>query len=103
MTGMVVYANPGRQDAMPYVLDVQSGVLSALATRMVVPLRRCSGAQHHVLPRLMPRVRIEDQYYVLETAKMAAVPLRVLGAPLMVLEGIEQDVTTALDFLFHGF
>ncbi|MDO8318030.1 CcdB family protein [Rhodoferax sp.] len=35
-----VYANPSprMRDVYPYVVDVQSDLLSALATRMVVPL-----------------------------------------------------------------
>lgn len=36
-----VYANSaGKVDDVPYLLDVQSDVLSALDTRVVIPLRR---------------------------------------------------------------
>ena len=35
-----VYPNPGQNPQVPFLLDVQSDLLSVLDTRVVVPLRR---------------------------------------------------------------
>lgn len=100
-----VYRNSGPQTAdVPYLLDVQSEVLSALDTRVVVPLRRCSRfpASRHPA-NLMPVVTVENVECILETPKLAAVPVRILKTPVTSLAASRFEITAALDFLFQGF
>lgn len=100
-----VYRNNSQQAiAVPYLLDVQSEVLSGLDTRVVIPLRRRDSFPLARLPdNLMPIVVIEDLECVLETPKLAAVPLRILKAPVASLLADRFKITAALDFLFQGF
>lgn len=100
-----VYANPGAQSAAtPYLLDVQSDLLSGLDSRVVVPLRHASQFPAVKLPTtLMPTLTILGQPCLMETPKMAAVPLRVLKAPVASLASEQDRITAALDFLFQGY
>jgi toxin CcdB len=46
---------------------------------------------------------IDGIEYLLETPKLAAVPLRLLKAPIASLASRQFEITAALDFLFQGF
>ena len=74
------YLNSGVQaKETPYLLDVQSDLLQGLETRIVVPLRRRDRFPVVSLPaNLMPAFEIEGVECLLETPKLAAVPLRLL-------------------------
>jgi len=100
-----VYANPGTHaKTTPYLLDVQSDLLSDLDTRMVIPLRSLEHFPKVPLPAsLTPILSIEGKNYLLETPKMAAVPRRILKSPVTSLANDQSDIAAALDFLFHGF
>ncbi len=100
-----VYRNPGAQAATtPYLLDVQSDLLDALDTRIVIPLRSLAHFPAMPLPtRLTPVFRIGGADYMLETPKMAAVPARILRGPVASLSTEHLAITGALDFLFQGF
>ena len=96
-----VYANPGGSaTTTPYLMDVQSDLL----TRMVIPLR---GLKHFpkvkLSDRLTPIFTIDGEDFLLETPKMGAVPLRVLRSPVTSLAQAQDQITTALDFLFKGY
>lgn len=100
-----VYANPGPQaKTTPYLLDVQSDLLDGLDSRMVIPLRSLEHFARVKLPtRLMPVLTVDGKDYLLETPKMAAVPLRILKAPVASLAAAQVEITGALDFLFQGY
>ena len=100
-----VYLNTGTQAAVtPYLLDVQSDLLQGLETRIVVPLRRRDRFPAVNLPaNLMPVFDIEGVECLLETPKLAAVPLRLLKTPVTSLAVRQFEITAALDFLFQGF
>ncbi len=100
-----VYRNSGgKVEEVPFLLDVQSDVLSALDTRVVVPLRRRDRFPAEKVPsNLMPSVSVEGVEFLLEVPKLAAVPTRVLKQPLTSLQDQQFTITAALDFLFKGF
>jgi toxin CcdB len=100
-----VYRNSSAtSDDVPYLLDVQSDVLSALDSRVVVPLRRLDRFPAVKLPtNLSPIVVVDGLECVLETPKLAAVPARILKSPMMSLEAQRFEIGAALDFLFQGF
>lgn len=99
-----VYAHPDARlrERTPYLLDVQNGFLDRIATRVVIPLR---GAEFAPLPMrdLNPVCTIQEQAMVLDTAALAAVPLRCLGAPLLNLRAQSPEVVNALNSLFGGY
>lgn len=100
-----VYRNPsGGAADTPYVLDVQADLLEDLKTRVVIPLRR-RGRFPDLRPPsdLVPAVEVEGIECLLETPKLAAVPVRVLGSPIASLAGRRNDITRAIDFLFQGY
>lgn len=100
-----VYRNPSAQaDHTPYLLDVQSNLLDGLDSRVVIPLRSMDHYAQVKLPtRLTPVFQIQGQDYLLETPKMAAVPVRILKDCVASLNAEQSRITDALDFLFQGY
>lgn len=100
-----VHPNPSARKAdVPFVLDVQSDLLSDLGSRLVVPLRRATAWGNLPLPaRLCPVFRIEGEDFVLETPKMAAVPAKMLQSVVCSLQAEQAQITAALDFVFQGY
>lgn len=100
-----VYRNTGKHASdIPYLLDVQSALLDGLETRVVVPLRRRDRFPACVVPaRLTPVFLVEDMECLMETPKLAAVPVRMLNTPVLSLADAQAAVTGALAFLFQGY
>lgn len=105
MARFEVFRNSGAHaDDVPYLLDVQSDLLHGLETRVVVPLRRRDRFLANRIPqRLTPIFEIEGVDCLLETPKLAAVPLRLLKQSVQSLASEQATITSALDFLFQGF
>ena len=99
-----VYQNPGQNPHVPFLLDVQTDLLSALDTRVVVPLRRVDCFPTGALPKhLSPVFEVAGILCFMETPKLAAVPAKILKSPIAALAEQHPDITAALDFLFQGF
>jgi toxin CcdB len=100
-----VFANSGPHvTSTPYLLDVQSDLFDGLDSRVVIPLRRLSHfAPVKLSENLMPVLRVNGEDCLLETPKIAAVPLRALKAPLASLAAQQDRVVAAMDFLFNGY
>ncbi|MFA5372353.1 MAG: CcdB family protein [Sideroxydans sp.] len=101
-----IYPNPGNttKSDVPYLLEVQGDLLSALDSRVVVPLRRVDRFNKVALPKnLAPIFEIEGLTCFMETPKLAAVPAKILKTPVASLANHHATVTTALDFLFQGY
>lgn len=94
--------NQASQERFPYLLDVQAELLSALETRVVVPLAPKQTASHAALTGLMPTVKIKGKSYLAVTPQMAGVPRRELGACIGNLSQARSDIIAALDLLFTG-
>lgn len=94
-----VYDAPG---GLGYLLDVQADVLSALNTRVVVPLLPLDEAP---LParQLNPVFEIEGHAHVMVTQFLAAVPRGLLSGPLANLGAEDGQIMAALDLLLVGF
>lgn len=94
-----VYDAPG---GLGYLLDVQADVLSALNTRVVVPLLPLDEAP---LParQLNPVFEIEGRAHVMVTQFLAAVPRGLLSAPLANLGSEDGQIMAAMDLLLVGF
>lgn len=105
MARFEVFRNSGpHADDVPYLLDVQSDLLHGLETRVVIPLRRRDRFPVSQIPqRLTPIFEIEGTACLLETPKLAAVPLRLLRQSVQSLAAEQVMITGALDFLFQGF
>ncbi len=100
-----VYPNPGvHRGTTPFLLDVQSDLLDGLDSRMVIPLRSLEHFAKVKLPiKLTPLLKINGKDYLLETPKMGAVPKRILKNSVVSVSAQQNQITSALDFLFHGY
>jgi toxin CcdB len=86
---------------VPLLLEVQADLLAALGTRLVVPLVP-SSEYGPPAARLNPVFRVGPRNYVMDTAAMAAVPTKVLGATTTSLAGHSAEILDAIDFLVSG-
>ncbi len=98
MARFVVYAH---SEGPGYLLDVQANLLSHLNTRMVVPLLP-AGEAPRPAHTLNPVIELEGVRHVMVTQFMAAVPLRVLQAPVADLQDRAPELIAALNCLFQG-
>lgn len=95
-------ANPDTQDAYPLLLDVQSGLLASLTTRVVVPLCPASTIAGDRIKTLMPVFDIAGQRYVMLTPQLAGIAKRQLGEPVADLTVRRDEIIAALDWLLTG-
>lgn len=93
--------NEATKPAVPYLLDLQSNLLSDLATRVVVPLMHASRFKIR-LQRLNPTFTIEGVKVVLSTAELAAIDCRNLGERVDSLEAARTEIIGAFDLIVQG-
>lgn len=97
-----VVRNPHERSAhvRPFVMILQSDHLDDQTARIVAPL-----VLDTVLApasRLTPVFEIEGRSLVLSITELAALPLRILKAPVANFSGRRDDIVRALDLLFVG-
>lgn len=104
MPQFAVHRNPNRatKAAVPLLLDVQSGLLEELDTRVVVPLYRSSSLKGGVIKTLMPDVEVDGNTYTAVTQQLAGIPKKMLGAQVADLSSRRNDIVAALDLLVTG-
>ncbi|MEO0937239.1 MAG: CcdB family protein [Pseudomonadota bacterium] len=83
------------------VVDVQTDFLDT-GTRIVAPLILAKNAPPPI-PRLKPQFELANHTYVLHPQELAAVPTAALQMPLADLSLYRDEITRALDIVFHGF
>jgi len=93
-----VYQNPSprARAEIPFVVDVQSGLLAGLRTRFVVPLAADD------LKRLTPRFKIGGRAVRLVPHEAGSVDATVLRKPLATLRDDRRRITDALDTVISG-
>ena len=94
--------NPGTRTRVPYLLDVQSELISELATRVVIPLYTEKSFKGKALETLTPMFEIEGKRYVMMTPQLAGISKKELGAPVADLTAQRDVIMAALDFLITG-
>lgn len=99
-----VYPNPSprMRDVYPYVLDVQSDLLKALATRMVVPLAMTSLPASSLPRRLCPLVQVKGQSLMLVPFEAAPLDKRNLKSKVATLRERADDIVAAMDAVLSG-
>jgi toxin CcdB len=86
---------------MPYLIDVQSNLLSDLQTRVVVPLVRAESFGRPAT-RLHPQFTVTGRRLVMATHLVAAVRRQALGATVASLLDQRDMVISAIDVLWSG-
>jgi toxin CcdB len=91
----------GSRERVPYLLEIQSDILTGLNTRLVAPLIPAAkfGA---TAERLNPIFRLSGKNHVMDTAQIAAIPAKMLGEKAGNLADHTSDILAAIDFLISG-
>ena len=101
-----VYRNSGKYSRIvPFVVDVQSDILSNFDTRVVIPLQSADfirSENMEIVSRLNPIFTVCDSEVILATQQMAAVHIRELGKKVDSLESMRLEIISALDVLTSG-
>ncbi len=95
--------NHDTKKTYPYLLDIQTDLLSDLRTTVVIPLRPLINAGKQTLTRLCPILTIRGRKYVAFTQQLAGIDRRHLGKIVADLSAARSDIIAALDFLVTGF
>lgn len=105
MAHLDVFANPDADTAkaIPFLLDIQSNLLDGLPTRVVIPLAYPEAIETLPILRLNPKVSVAETALVALTQDMAALPRRILKAPVANLSSQREEILAAVDFLCTGF
>jgi len=105
MPSFTVFANSDSksQKAIPFLLDIQSELLSSLDTRVVVPLYLKSATKVHPISRLTPIISFQNKTLVAMVPELAGVPKRHLGLSVGSLTEARPELIAALDLLITGF
>lgn len=97
MAQFSVFRNPGRNAAVPFVVQIQSGRLARSLGRVVVPLvlHGADGPSDHPLT---PCMTVQGRLVHANPLDVATVPARRLGDPIEILTEADQDrVMRAMD------
>lgn len=98
-----VNPNPDSRQSVPFVVDVQSGLIDTLPTRLVMPLSRIGAAQARLPVNLCPLVAIEGEPLTLMPHLAAPVSARLLRKPVLSVAHIAGDIGAATDAVLSGF
>ncbi|MDY7116818.1 CcdB family protein [Halomonas sp. SSL-5] len=94
--------NPASRHRYPYLLDIQSDLLEALRTTVVVPLCSVAQAESVRMTYLNPVVEIDGERYILMTQELAGIERKRLGESVHDLGGYRDRIMAAVDFLITG-
>jgi toxin CcdB len=99
-----VYDNPSprMRDLYPYVVDIQSDLLSSLATRMVVPLAVTALAAHDLPRQLCPVIPVKGKNLMLLVFEAAPLGRRLLKNKASSVKHYASDIITAMDAVRSG-
>ena len=90
------------RDVYPYVVDVQSDLLSALATRMVVPLAITTLAATDLPRRLCPVLTVSGQSLMLVPFEAAPLDKRLLRTEVTSVRDRSHEIIAAMDSVLSG-
>ncbi len=99
-----VFENPSprMRDVYPYVLDVQSDLLSALATRMVVPLATTSLSASDLPRQLCPSITVKGKSLMLVPFEAAPLDKRLLRTEVASVRDRSHEIIAAMDSVLSG-
>jgi len=99
-----VYLNPvtRAREQIPYLVVLQSDLLDALPTRLVVPLSRSQVVSAGLPQRLAPNFEVAGERLVLKPHEAGTLPARALGAAVASLRSEAHRIVDALDAVVSG-
>jgi toxin CcdB len=104
MSQFAVYKNknPHSKSVFPLLLDVQTGLLEDLHSRVVVPLTKSPAALQKPMSRLTPIIKVDGIAHLLVTYQLAAISQSALGSPIADASEHRGAIIAALDLLLTG-
>jgi len=99
-----VYNNPSKttQKAYPYILELQSDLISDIATRIVVPLADYKYMRSEALKGLTPKVNYDGKELLVLIPQIASMRTKLLQNPIGSLSHLRDEILAALDFAITG-
>lgn len=99
-----VFENPSprTRNVYPYVVDIQSDLLGALATRLVVPLAITTLSAHDMPRRLCPVISVNDQPFMLVPFEAAPLDKRLLKTEITSIRERSHEIIAAMDTVLSG-
>ncbi len=99
-----VYKNPSKntRTAFPYMVDIQSPVISDISTRIVIPLGRAKNFRHEQMQGLTPEISYEGEALLLLTPQLSSIPSKLLKNPVGSLSHFRDEIVAAVDFAITG-
>jgi len=94
--------NPRTRDTFPFIVDIQSQLISELATRIVIPLGRRARFGADFMAVLTPVVGYAGEQLLLQTPQIASMPSKMLRDPIGSLDHFRTDIIASLDFALSG-
>lgn len=104
MSRFDIYPNNGiSKKTTPFLLESQNNSVSALATRVVIPLRTRETFGSLSIPGdLFPIIKVLNVDYVLDTPQLASIPASELKQPVASAKKYQDEIQAALVRLFGG-
>ncbi|MCA8866430.1 MULTISPECIES: CcdB family protein [unclassified Halomonas] len=99
-----VYPNPSKTSKAhyPYLIDIQSALLTDLATRIVIPLARSTAFDEQAMRGLTPEITFNEHTLLLLTPQISSVPEKHLKNPVGSLSHFRDRIIAALDLAVTG-
>ena len=99
-----VFPNPSprMRDVYPLVLDIQSNLLSVLATRMVIPLAITKLSAEKIPRRLCPLIHIDGQKLMLMPHQAAPLDKKSLKRKVGSAKSQSSEILAAMDVVTSG-
>jgi len=94
--------NPDTRAQYPYLLDIQSDLLSGLRTTIVIPLTPSKIAAPISLSRLNPAFTLDGESFTAMTQDISGVDRNRLGAQAYDLSAFRLEIIAAVDFVLSG-
>jgi len=94
--------NPDTRTVFPLLLDVQSGLIADLGTRVVVPLCPAAAMKGKPMQALTPVFDVDGKPYAMLTPQLAGISKKQLGAKVADLARYRNEIIAALDLLITG-
>ncbi|MBS3669820.1 MULTISPECIES: CcdB family protein [Halomonadaceae] len=99
-----VYPNPSKTSRAhsPYLVDIQSSLLTDLATRIVIPLGNRAAFSGNAMQGLTPEITFNGQELLLLTPQVSSVPEKHLKTPVGTLSHFRGPIVGALNLAVTG-
>ena len=99
-----VYPNPSQstREYYPFIVDIQSSVISDISTRIVVPLGKQKYFKDGGMLGLTPDIEYKGEKLLLMIPQISSIPVAGLKHPVGSLMHYRDEIIASLDFAVTG-